>query len=599
MISNDISQLTELENLSEEERKLVLNILEEYSNSGKSEKYDNLIYEDYEEIPVTIEEFLHNPKYLGKGLINEEGKFTVFPYWENLLKEIFPDPLKPAKYNTLALTGSIGIGKSFIAVITGLYELYRMLCLKDPYLHYGLQPIDKITFAFMNITMDAAKGVAWDKCQQLLQSSEWFMSKGNVSKGNNPTWSPPKGIELIYGSQSRHIIGRAVYWCLDGDTKIATSLGDFKLKELVNKPIQVYNVDENNNIVLSDTCTVMPTATETTEYQIELEDGTLIKCTPSHRFMLKDGSYKEAQYLTENDDILEFLPVGYVYRVTNLINGRTHIGQHKKRFFDKNYYGSGLLISREVKKYGKRNFKIEILDWAKTIDQLNELETKYIAKEKTLNENCINLSDGALGGHENYNCKSKTYVNKPNKDKIVITDGFEVKYVDKNESIPTGWKKGNCHTAKKHDMSKYYSDPEKRLKKSLACRGDKNSQWGNGDAHRGERNGRYNKPVSKETRELISKNRIGKGTGKCPSKDRPGQPKPEGFSEIRRKIQSKRVYFLDNHKFYGDNSIIKYIKEIYDYNISSKGLISIINSNPRGVTLYPKLVDKIVMEDNR
>jgi hypothetical protein len=47
-----------------------------------------------------------------------------------------------------------------MAVLCGLYELYRMLCLKDPYLHYGLQPIDKITFAFMNITLDASKGVA-------------------------------------------------------------------------------------------------------------------------------------------------------------------------------------------------------------------------------------------------------------------------------------------------------------------------------------------------------------------------------------------------------------------------------------------------------
>jgi hypothetical protein len=35
-----------------------------------------------------------------------------------------------------------------------------MLCLKDPYLYYGLQPIDLITFAFMNITIDAAEGVA-------------------------------------------------------------------------------------------------------------------------------------------------------------------------------------------------------------------------------------------------------------------------------------------------------------------------------------------------------------------------------------------------------------------------------------------------------
>ncbi len=204
--------LEELNNLSEEEREVALQILKQYSETGNSNIYNQLLYEDYDEIPVTIEEFLHNPKYLGSGLIDEEGRYTLYPYWENLLKEIFPDPLQPAKYNTLALTGSIGIGKSTEAVIIGCYELYRMLCLKNPYIYYGLQPIDMITFAVMNITMDAARGVAWSKIQSLIQSSEWFMNRGSISKSDTPEWKPPKGIELIYGSQSRHIIGRAVFW---------------------------------------------------------------------------------------------------------------------------------------------------------------------------------------------------------------------------------------------------------------------------------------------------------------------------------------------------------------------------------------------------
>ena len=208
----NIFDIEALSGLTEEERNYALKILKQYSESGSSELLSKMIYADYEEIPVNIETFLLDPNYLGKGLVNEEGKFTVYPYWVETLKEIFPDPLKPAVYNTLALSGAIGLGKSFVAVLCGLYELYRMLCLKDPYLYFGLQPIDKITFAFMNITMDAAKGVAWDKCQQLLQSSPWFMARGTVSKSINPEWSPPKGIELLYGSQSRHIIGRAVYW---------------------------------------------------------------------------------------------------------------------------------------------------------------------------------------------------------------------------------------------------------------------------------------------------------------------------------------------------------------------------------------------------
>ena len=200
----------ELNTLTEQERNLVFQILSEYSKKGTSLQLQSLLYEDYDEIPVDIDTFLDDPEYLGQGLVNEEGKKTVFPYWRETLRKIFPDNLT-VNYNTVALTGSIGIGKSFIAVICILYLLYRMLCLKDPYLHYGLQPIDKITFGFMNITLDASKGVAWDKCQQLLQVSPWFMKHGTVSGTVNVEWKPPKGIELIAGSLPRHIIGRAVF----------------------------------------------------------------------------------------------------------------------------------------------------------------------------------------------------------------------------------------------------------------------------------------------------------------------------------------------------------------------------------------------------
>ena len=228
MISNDFK---ELEKLSDKEREIALQILNEISMQGSSNLYTDLLYYDYDEIPVDIDTFLTDPRYLGKGLINEEGKFTVFPYWVEILKKVFPDPLKPAQYNTLALTGAIGLGKSFEAVLCCLYELYRMLCLKDPYLYYGLQPIDKISFALMNITLDAAAGVAWDKLQQLAQSSEWFMSHGTLSKGLNPIWSPEKKIELICGSQSRHIIGRAVFFAFFDEVSFQPNQDVAKQKE--------------------------------------------------------------------------------------------------------------------------------------------------------------------------------------------------------------------------------------------------------------------------------------------------------------------------------------------------------------------------------
>lgn len=209
-----MSNLPNLSGLSEREQQEVLKILEQFSIEGKSELFDNLLYQDYREIPVDIETFIHNSQYLGSGLTDAEGRFTLYPYWEELLKKIYPDPLKPATYNTLALTGAIGIGKSTEAVIIGLYELYRMMCLKDPYVYYGIMNIDTISFAVINITLDAAQGVAWDKMQNLLQSSPWFLAHGTLSKAEQPIWRPntDQKIELICGSQPRHFIGRALYW---------------------------------------------------------------------------------------------------------------------------------------------------------------------------------------------------------------------------------------------------------------------------------------------------------------------------------------------------------------------------------------------------
>lgn len=200
----------DLKNLTEQERKAVLEILKEYSDTGNSTSLSSLMYEDWDEIPVDITTFLHNRKYLGNALYDQEGKFTLFPYWEEKLKDIFPTNTT-TKYNTIIFTGAIGLGKSTIAVICLLYLLYRLLCLRDPYLYYGMQPIDKITISLMNITIENAKGVALDKMNQMILSSEWFMNHGEMAGISNLEYRPDKHIELIVGSSNNQVIGRALY----------------------------------------------------------------------------------------------------------------------------------------------------------------------------------------------------------------------------------------------------------------------------------------------------------------------------------------------------------------------------------------------------
>lgn len=201
---------TILNNLSEDERKAALEILKQISDNGVSDRLNSLMLEDWAEIPVDIETFLHDRRYLGNALYDQEGNFTLFPYWEQKLKEIFPTNTT-TRFNTIIFTGAIGLGKSTIAVICLLYLLYRLLCLKDPYLYYGMQPIDKISISLMNITIENAKGVALDKMNQMILSSEWFMSHGHMSGITNLEYIPDKHIELIVGSSNNQVIGRAIF----------------------------------------------------------------------------------------------------------------------------------------------------------------------------------------------------------------------------------------------------------------------------------------------------------------------------------------------------------------------------------------------------
>ena len=202
-----------LKNLNEQQKDTVLKILKEFAKDGSSRTYAELLYADYKEIPVDIETFLNEDKYLGNAWKDGSGKLKLYPFWLEELKDIFPSNIA-TDYDTLLESGARGIGKSEIACgVICPYLMYRVMCLKDPLEHYHIKNTEKIAFAFMNIKLDLAEAIATDKFQKTIQKSPWFMGKGKMTqRNNNPYWNPPDPLELIIGSQSDDVIGRPIFF---------------------------------------------------------------------------------------------------------------------------------------------------------------------------------------------------------------------------------------------------------------------------------------------------------------------------------------------------------------------------------------------------
>ena len=208
----DESVMKELQGLSEKEREYALKILNEFADNGDSKLYNELVYSEYKEVPVDILTFIKDNSYLGKAWHTPEGKCKLFPYWEKRLTELFPTNVD-TDYNTFIESGARGLGKSEIAVTVMLYLMYRLMCLKNPYLTYNLKVTEKFCFGFMNITKELAESIGVSKFQETVQMSPWFMARGTMTGRTNLMWNPPDFIDIIIGSQSSDVIGKPIFAC--------------------------------------------------------------------------------------------------------------------------------------------------------------------------------------------------------------------------------------------------------------------------------------------------------------------------------------------------------------------------------------------------
>jgi group I intron endonuclease len=88
-----------------------------------------------------------------------------------------------------------------------------------------------------------------------------------------------------------------------------------------------------------------------------------------------------------------------VYQTTNLINNMTYIGSHQTEDLNDGYLGSGKHLKRAIKKYGKENFKFEILHSFSIKEEMFSKERELVDESFVNDPLTYNLKIGGSGGN--------------------------------------------------------------------------------------------------------------------------------------------------------------------------------------------------------
>jgi group I intron endonuclease len=152
-----------------------------------------------------------------------------------------------------------------------------------------------------------------------------------------------------------------------------------------------------------------------------------------------------------------------IYLVTNLVNGKKYIGMDSNNC--PKYLGSGVFIKKAINKYGRENFKKEILQICETKEELLDAEKTWIDFYDAVNsKQFYNIREGGQGGDirdylteediikwKNNISLGKTGLRKgiplSEKNKTGISEGLKLFY--KNNLAPNTGKKHSEETKNK------------------------------------------------------------------------------------------------------------------------------------------------------
>ena len=130
--------------------------------------------------------------------------------------------------------------------------------------------------------------------------------------GDAPIYDALVRLAQDFAARYPTVQGQGNFGCFSGDTKIEMYQGEPKtLAELVDMAhrgmrAEVFTLDPHRNVRIKPMRAPRLVRRNDTVVKVTLESGAEIVCTPDHRFLLRDGTYREAEQLKAKDQLMPF-----------------------------------------------------------------------------------------------------------------------------------------------------------------------------------------------------------------------------------------------------------------------------------------------------